>query len=83
MYVLMQHIERYNSDNKNELGYIPLMARLSPCQLGALSAQSFVERMNSCAKLLILPTLSRMKHDLSNKLVILKMNREFMEYCRT
>ena len=40
---LMQNIERYNSDNANVFGYLPMMCRISPCQLGALNAQSFVE----------------------------------------
>mmetsp|Transcript_21943 Transcript_21943/g.25367 ORF Transcript_21943/g.25367 Transcript_21943/m.25367 type:complete len:81 (-) Transcript_21943:1719-1961(-) len=48
MGILMRSMEQYNSDNRNEFGFLPLMTRLSPCQLGALNAQSFVERMKSC-----------------------------------
>jgi len=79
---LMQHIEQHNSDNANVFGYLPLMCRLSPCQLGALNAQSFVERMNSCAKLVMGEKRTRLRHDLIDKLVVLRMNRNFVDYCR-
>ena len=54
-----------------------MMCRLSPCQLGALNAQSFVEWMNSCEKWTRL-----VNHELIDKLVILRMNLKFMIYCR-
>jgi hypothetical protein len=82
MGILMRSVEQYNSDNRNVFGFLPLMARLSPCQLGALNAQSFVERMNSCGKLLVDDKRSKMKHSMIDKLVVLRMNRSFMEYCR-
>ena len=82
MGVLMRRMEQHNSDNRNMFGFLPLMTRLSPCQLGALNAQSFVERMNSCGKLLVGEKRTRMKHDMIDKLVVLRMNRTFMEYCR-
>ena len=50
---LMKAIERYNEEKSNVFGYLPMMCRLSLCQLGALNAQSFVEWMNSCAKLFV------------------------------
>ena len=55
---------------------------LSPCQLGALNAQSFVERMNSCAKLIVGEKRTNLRHELIDKLVILRMNLKFMIYCR-
>ena len=79
---LMQYIEQYNSDNANIFGYLPLMCRLSPCQLGALNAQSFVERMNSCANLIVSEKRTRLRHELIEKLVVLRMNRNFVDYCR-
>ena len=82
MGILMRSMEQYNSDNRNEFGFLPLMTRLSPCQLGALNAQSFVERMNSCGKMLVGLKRSNMKHDMIDTLVVLRMNRGFMEHCR-
>ena len=58
------------------------MCRLSPCQLGALNAQSFVERMNSCAKLIVSDKRTNLNHGLIDKLVVLRMNQKFMIYCR-
>ena len=82
MSILMNAIERYNKENNNTFGYLPMMCRLSPCQLGALNAQSFVERMNSCAKLIVGEKRTSLRHELIDKLVILRMNLKFMIYCR-
>jgi len=83
MYNLMTDITRYNSDNQHIFGYLPMMCRGSVCQLGALNAQSFVERVNSRGKLIVGTKRTAMsKHELIDKLVVLKINREFMIYCR-
>ena len=78
----MKVIEHYNKEKSNVFGYLPMMCRLSPCQLGALNAQSFVERMNSCAKLIVGEKRTKLKHEFIDKLVILRMNHKFMIYCR-
>ena len=39
-------------DVDNLFGYLPMMCKNSKCQLGVLSSQSFVEKMNSEAKIL-------------------------------
>ena len=75
-------IERHNKENNNVFGYLHMMCRLSPCQLGALNAQSFVERVNLCAKLIVSDKRTSLKHELIDKLVILRMNLKFMIYCR-
>ena len=75
-------IERHNKENNNVFGYLHMMCRLSPCQLGALNALSFVERVNSCAKLIVSDKRTSLKHELIDKLVILRMNLKFMIYCR-
>ena len=80
--VLMNTIERYNKDNNNTFGYLPIMCRLSLCQLGALNAQSFVEQMNSCAKFSVGEKWTNLRRELIDKLVILRMNLKFMIYCR-
>mmetsp|Transcript_17869 Transcript_17869/g.26596 ORF Transcript_17869/g.26596 Transcript_17869/m.26596 type:complete len:107 (+) Transcript_17869:475-795(+) len=82
MAILMKRIEQYNSDNNAIFGYLPMMCRLSPCQLGALNAQSFVERMNSAAKLIVGEKRTSLNHELIDKLVVLRLNRDFMVYCR-
>ena len=83
MSILMNPTECYNKENNNTFGYLPMMCHLSPCQFGALTnAQSFVERMNSCAKLIIGEKRTNLRHKLIDKLVILCMNLKFMIYCR-
>ena len=57
------------------------MCRLSPCQLGALNAQSFAERMNSCAKIVVGKKKTRLCHELIDKLVVLQINQNFMDFC--
>ena len=63
----------------SRFGFLPAMASCSTGQIGALMAESFCERILSCAK---------HRHRLSYKaeeysmVVILRMNRAFMEYMR-
>ena len=72
-------IERHNKENNNVFGHLHnMMCRLSPCQLGALNALSFVERVNSCAKLIVSDKRTSLKHELIDKLVILRVNLNFM-----
>ena len=58
------------------------MCNNSHCQLGALSSQSFCDRMNSMANLVITRNRTKMGDELLCKLVVLHINREFMEACR-
>ena len=58
------------------------MCRLSTCQLGALNAQTFAEKMNLCAKLIVSDKWTNLNHGLIDKLVVLRMNLKFMIYCR-
>ena len=75
-------MSRNREQNNNICGYLPMMCRLSPCQLGVLNAQSFVERMNSCAKLIAGEKWTRLNHEfIIDKLVMLRMNLKFMIYC--
>ena len=82
MGLLMRSMEQHNSDNRDEFGFLPLITRLSTCKLGTLNAQSFVERMNSCGKIIVGLKRSNMKHDMIDKLVVLRMNRGLVEHCR-
>ena len=44
--------------------------------------ESFVERMNSCAKLIVGEKRTRLNHEIIDELVTLRMNLKFMIYCR-
>lgn len=57
------------------------MCRLSPCQPGSTNTQSFVEQMNSCAKMIVSDKRTNLNHGLIDKLVVLRMNLKFMIYC--
>ena len=57
------------------------MCKTSRCQLGALSSQSFCERMNSVANLVITKNRMKMGDELLHKLVVLHINGKFMEAC--
>ena len=50
--------------------------------LGALNAESFCERVLSCVKLVVSDLHVRLKAEEIRMLVMLRMNREFMEYMR-
>ena len=80
---LMDWIVKRNSDMNGSLGYLPAMCRNSVCQLGALNSQSFVERMNSAANLIVTKKRTNLADKLIDKLVVIRMNRHFMmHHCR-
>jgi hypothetical protein len=62
-----------------KFGYLPMMAVAT---LGALNAESFCERVLSCVKLVVSDLHVRLKAEEIRMLVMLRMNREFMEYMR-
>ena len=62
-----------------KFGYLPMMAVAT---LGALNAESFCERVLSCVKLVVSDLHVRLKAEKIRMLVMLRMNREFMEYMR-
>ena len=61
-------------------GLIPKMAIGSKGCLGFLPASSFCERINSVAKDVMTDGHTVMKQDSLEKLVVLRMNRDFMQY---
>ena len=79
---VMDIMERTNSERENIFGYLPLMCKNSPVQLGALSAQSFAEQMISASNLSIAKKRTLIDNELINKLKVLRMNRKFMEFMR-
>ena len=53
---MMSKIDEVNSERGGKFGFLPQMCKNSKCQLGALASQSFAERMNSAANLLVTKT---------------------------
>ena len=62
-----------------KFGYLPMMAVAT---LGALNAESFCERVLSCVKLVVSDLHVSMKPKEIRMLVMLRMNRDFMQYMR-
>ena len=71
---VMDIMEKANQERENIFGYLPLMCKNSPVQLGALSAQSFAERMISVGNLLITKKQTQLDNKLRDKLVVWQMN---------
>ena len=65
-----------------EFGILPLMASCCDGQIGALNAESFAERDNSVAKLILTTLNANLSDEDLEKLVVLRMNRNFMSYMR-
>jgi hypothetical protein len=63
-----------------KFGYLPMMAVAT---LGALNVESFCERVLSCVKLVVSDLHVSLKAEEIRMLVMLRMNREFMEYMRS
>ena len=79
---MMDEVNAENKRRKNAFGYLPDMCRYSRCQLGALASQSFAKRMNSCANLVVTKHRLGLSDDYIEKLVVLRINKDFMTYCR-
>jgi hypothetical protein len=77
-------IDDIKKENKaGKFGYLPLMMGCSVGQLGALNAESFAERVNSAAKLLVDNKNTALADNLIDQLVVLRINRSFMEFMRS
>ena len=58
------------------------MMSCSSGQLGALNAESFAERINSAAKILVTNRRTRLSDKMIDMLVMFRMNRDFMKWVR-
>ena len=72
-----------NDPDRSKFGHIPLMAAGSKGSIGFLPSQSFCERVNSIAKDVMTDAHTLMSDEELEMLVVLRMNRKFMEYMRS
>ena len=77
--MLRSEVLRIQQGKSAKFGYLPMMVVTT---LGALNAESFCERVLSCVKLVVSDLHVRLKAEEIRMLVMLWMNREFMEYMR-
>ncbi|KAI9330864.1 hypothetical protein BDR26DRAFT_922375 [Obelidium mucronatum] len=81
MGVVYRKFQTMDPDQK-KYGFLPLMASCSRGQIGALPAESYCERMLSCANNILTKGNSLLGVEELEKLVVLRMNRYFMEFMR-
>ena len=62
-----------------QFGYLPRMALAS---IGAMNAESFCERILSCASLVVTDLHTSLDHEEVRMLTMLRMNKSLMEYMR-
>ena len=67
-------------EEMKSLGYLPLMASCSRGQIGNLNAESYCERILSCANLVMTEGNTLLDSDELEMIVVLRMNKDFMEY---
>lgn len=80
--ILMREALLVSKLDNDCFGLLPHMASVSKFQLGALLSKSFAERMNSAGKNIVRDNRGKLDHEMIDKLVVLRMNRNFMEFCR-
>lgn len=81
MGVLMRKLCKEPTSFEN-FGYIPLMAGCSPYQIGSLNAESFCERVISACNLVMTTGNTLLGNEELEMLVLLRINRQFMEHMR-
>ena len=70
-------------DSASKFGHLPKMALAYKGMMASLMASSFCERINSCANIVVTKDNSLLSDEDIDKVVTLRMNRDFMEYMRT
>ena len=68
--------------DRSRFGFLPLMAGCCDGQIGALNAESFAERVISGSNLVMTNGNTLLGDKMLEMLVVLRMNREFMEFMR-
>lgn len=82
MKILMRDALLVRKSDNDCFGLLPHMASVSKFQLGPLLSQSFAEQLNSAGKNIVRDNRGKLDHEMIDKLVVLRMNRNFMEFCR-
>ena len=68
--------------DRTKFGFLPLMALSANAQIGALNAESFAERIISASNTVMNEGNTLLNDGDLEKLVVLRMNREFMHHMR-
>jgi hypothetical protein len=68
--------------DRKKYGYLPIMATHSRGSIGTLLSSSFAERINSAANIVMGKDNTLLDPKTVNMLVVLRMNRSFMEKMR-
>ena len=76
-------INEVNNKNEDCFGLLPLMMGCSKFQLGALNSQSFSERINSAANIVVTEGTMKTNPIFVDKLVTVRMNERFMKFVMT
>ena len=76
------HILQKEDPDRSKFGFIPLLASCSDGEIGALNAESFAERIISAVNLIMTEGRTLLDDATLDKLVVLRMNREFMVFMR-
>ena len=78
---LYRDMKRQDPDLK-KYSYLPYMATHGKPNVGSLMSESYCERMGSCGALLIDKLSTKLNTSIIDKKIVLKMNKEFMDYMR-
>ena len=76
--ILLDHMTEVSGEERR-FGCLLETCSNSPVQLGALTSESFSERMMSAANLLVHTHRLRFGDDMIDKLIALRMNKKFMD----
>ena len=80
---IYDRINEVNNKNKECFGLLPFMMGCSKFQLGALNSQSFSERINSAANIVVTEGTMKINPIFVDKLVTVRMNERFMKFVMT
>jgi len=75
-------IQKTEDHDRSKFGFIPLLASCSDGEIGALNAESFAERIISAVNLVMTDGRTLLDDATLDKLVVLRMNRDFMIFMR-
>ena len=82
MKVILDHLIQESGEDR-QFGCLTEMCCNSPCQLGVLTSESFSERMIIAGNVLVDIHRLHLNHDMIDKLIVLRMNKRFIERIRS